>query len=273
MVALIPDFAGALNNAVNYQSPSGSPGIKRNAMVFTSTLRTRADEQRVRSTNSFLTSEISVDAADFFTSRNARSFMPRIAMALNPNSVKFTQPKRFTKKNTRNGTVFFHFTNDQCQNNDVLTLSFKGNTGNIDRRGSLTSAGQSADPFAPTGTAVPVDGDTGALRRILVWHNLYLLTREPMYFSDGIENDFVITYMSALFPQAIDFHGFFNQVLDFEENAKKPNSRDYSFEFTVTSTDPPLENMLDEITTVLDRAVLQPSSTAQILGSNTEVVT
>jgi hypothetical protein len=46
-------------------------------------------------------------------------------------------------------------------------------------------------------------------------------------------------------------NGFFSRVLEFEENAQKPNSRNYSFEFTVTSTFPDLDTVLQAITAVL----------------------
>jgi hypothetical protein len=197
--------------------------------------------------------------------------MTEVSMAINPNSVRFSQPKRWTKKDTREGSVFFHFTNNQGQNNDILTLEFAGNTGNIDRRGSLATPQR--DPFAlKSGTAVDRDlraeQDTGALHKILTWHNLYLLTREPMLLEDGSENKFTISYISTLFPYALIFTGFYNTVLEFEENARKPNSRDYSFGFTVTEVSPPLDEALGMVASVLQDAELAASGTGTILGSN-----
>jgi hypothetical protein len=179
------------------------------------------------------------------------AFQPVIAMALNPKSVRFSQPKRFTKKDTREGSVFFHFTNTRGQNNDILTMSFTGNTGNIDRRGSVgtfnTPGTFSEDRDVPDRSGP----DTGALAKLITWHNLYQLTREPMILADQTLNDFSIRYSSALFPIDIILHGFFSKVLEFEENASKPNSREYNFEFIVNETEPDLDQLLVELGNVI----------------------
>lgn len=227
MVDIAASIAGLLSAGFpEGADPSGQP---RAALVFTSALRLGGSDR------SF------VDASNFFKSA---AFMERIIMAVNPNSIRFRQPKRFVKKDTREGSVFFHFTNSKGQNNDILTMSFNGSTGNIDLRDAFTDAPRT-------------EQSTAALQKMLVWHNLYALTREPMVLSDGTENFFVISYASPLFPLTVDFFGFFNQVLEFEENARKPNSRDYSFEFTVTQTDPPL----DEVLSIIENFLRTPSAT------------
>ena len=192
--------------------------------------------------------------SDFFNGLN-NSYLKVIEMAINPKSVKFTQPKRWTKKDTRTGSVFFHFNNTRGQNNDILTMSFQGNTGNIDTRAYQN----------PNEIAV----DHGGLRKFIIWHNLYLLTREPLLLADNTENVFRISYQSPLLTQTIDFYGFFNAVLDFTENAEKPHSRDYSFDFTVTRTSPDLDGILNAVTaaTVQQIGSDVPLS-ANILGTN-----
>src|SRR5271165_6702385 len=50
--------------------------------------------------------------------------LPVISMAVNPQSIKWTQPKRYTKRDTQEGSVFFHFTNSADQNNDILVCQF-----------------------------------------------------------------------------------------------------------------------------------------------------
>lgn len=57
--------------------------------------------------------------------------MSVINMAVNPQSISWSQDKRIVKRDTMNGSTFFHFTNDASQNNDILKLSFTGKTGNI----------------------------------------------------------------------------------------------------------------------------------------------
>lgn len=161
-----------------------------------------------------------------------------IVMAINPKSVEFEQAKRIQQKNFRNGAVFFHFANSRGQNNDILKIRFQGNTGNIDLRGSLRQ---------------PRDAtrDTGALRKMQTWWNLYHLTREPMLLNNGTLNEFTIKYTSHLLPRPITFYGFFGAVMQFSENADKPNSREYSFEFTVLHTDPDLDQYPNEVINTL----------------------
>lgn len=196
--------------------------------------------------------------------------MPIITMALNPKSVKFSQPKRFVKKDVRNGSVYFHFANNKGQNNDILTMTFAGNTGNIDLRGTFDTVAR--DPSAlQSGTAVDEARqqaqDTGALRKLLVWHNLYQLSREPMLLANNTQNEFFITYISPLFPVPVEFTGFFSRVVDFEENAAKPNSRDYSFEFIVTRTEPDLDFLVGKIFRINEKITnLTVSETATLLN-------
>jgi hypothetical protein len=261
-MSFIPDLAAVLNSALLPTTPRGmsySSGV-RNAMVFTSLLRTR-----IQNLASF-------SGQDATPPNFPHAAVADVIMPLNPNTIRFKQGKRWTKKDTREGSVFFHFTNAQGENNDILSIEFAGNTGLIDRRGSLTTAGEEAEVGSPTGTGIASPDDTGALQKILAWHNLYLLTREPMLLPDMTENVFTITYTSALFPLAVDFNGFYNQVLEFEELALKPNSRGYKFEFTVTSVDPPMETVLDAVFAQMQSSILQPSSTGLILGPNVRVI-
>lgn len=160
--------------------------------------------------------------------------MPVISMAVNPNTIKWNQPKRFNKRDTMNGSVFFHFTNQNGQNNDILTLNFTGNTGNINTQNGLDAS-----------TA------TGADVKLRIWHELYALTREPVLLDGGVKNEFFITYRTVLLPIPVTFIGFFNQVLEFTENAKDPFSRDYNFGFTVTNTSPPLDDLTNKLNSAL----------------------
>lgn len=164
----------------------------REPIIFTSTMRSRDDLR-------------------------PQGLMSSIEMAINPSSIEWDQPKRWTKRDVRDGSVFFHFTNSSGQNNDVLTLNFSGSTGNIS------------------------GGGKEANTKWKVWHNLYLLTREAVVLPDGTPNIIKITYQSNLWRVPIQFLGFFNTVLKFSESADKPNSRDYSFGFTVLETSPDLD--------------------------------
>lgn len=252
-MAILPDFAAMLNNAVA-SSPSNTQtygsGV-RNAIVFSSVLRQR-----------LLNPGTNVIPEDF--PQNAYT---DIVMPINPDTIRFRQGKRISAKNTREGTVYFHFTNKRGQNNDVLVCEISGTTGNIDRRGALTTAADEAEVGQPTGTAIANADDNGAVAKLLAWHNLYLLSMEPILLPDGVENTASMTYISPLFPMNVDFFGHFNQVLDFEELATQPNERPYHFELTVTRTEPPLLSIIDSIFTALQQATLQPSSTGLITGT------
>lgn len=182
--------------------------------------------------------------------------MTNIDMLVNPSSVEWTQPKRMSKVDVRDGSRFFHFLNSAGQNNDFLTLKFSGSTGNIDIRGA---------------------SDTGANQKWLVWHNLYQLTREEVFLGVGAENWFRISYSSNLFAASTagllsepiqQFYGFFDSVLEFTESADKPNSRDYSFSFVVTSAEPDLDEAIDTFTGVGFRYDAPGSS----FGSVTETI-
>lgn len=264
---LIPDLGALLNSALisnASRGPSYASGV-RNAIVFTSSLRERAagaqslaelDQDVFRLTSTLIAS---------------KALLPQVVMPLNPDFVTFRQSKRWTKKDTREGSVFFHFTNEQGQNNDVLTMEFKGSSGNIDRRGVLLTDRQ-REEAAAQGTAISsAQQDTGAIAKILAFWNLYALTREPVLLPDRTENVMTITYISPLFPQTIDFFGFYNQVLDFDETAEEPNERKYRFEFTVTSSDPPIDTIIEDIFSVLQLSTLEPSSTGFITGQNVVV--
>jgi hypothetical protein len=245
MSLLIPDIAGSLNSLLDASSGDQAGTGVREPWVFTS------DKRRGFGRNEF----VSIDP-------NVRRL---IQMQVNPSSVKFTQPKRWVKRDTRDGSTFFHFLNKDGQNNDILTISFSGTSGYIDRRGSQPTTihhdkilGADVD-FETQNNLF----NTGSIEKLIVWHNLYHLTREAMLLENGTENKFYIFYISKVFPITIRFTGFFNQVLDFSEEGAKPNSVDYSFDFTVESVQPELDTLLAQITTVLERfnqPIVQPES-------------
>lgn len=169
-----------------------------------------------------------------------------IAMQVNPHTISFNQPKRRTQQNTQRGTVFHFWADENGQSNDILTISFQGNTGNISGRG-----------------ATP-EQQTASLKRFTVFHNFWQLTREPEYLTDGSFNTMSVVYQSQVFTQPIEFRGHWNKVLTFSDTGKKPNSRDYSAEFTVHETFPDL----NIITSWLLTNFVQTPTTAQAASSN-----
>lgn len=146
-----------------------------------------------------------------------------ISMMVNPNSIKWTQSKRIVKKDTLGGSVYFHFSDKNGRNNDILTLNFSGTTGYIREE----------------------ENDAGS-KKLQIWHDLYSLSMEPMYLPGNIKNEFYISYSTILMPSML-LTGFFSQPLQFSESADKPFMRDYSFGFTVTDSEPSLDGILEQI--------------------------
>lgn len=219
------------NRSTNKQRP-------RVPFIFTSDKRLyMAGAPNLITTNKFDTStQVLVDRGVTFVTYNTRPSTPEggntalIRMSINPKSVKWTQEKRITKKDTITGSTYQHFLNPDDQNNDVLKLDFAGTTGNIQL------------------TDTDTDKITNGLDKLKIFHQLYNLTREEKVFlKNGVwtENHFHIIYETVLFPMGIRFMGFFNSVMSFEENAEDPLKRDYSFTFIVESTTPGLDE-LDE---------------------------
>lgn len=161
------------------------------------------------------------------------SALPIVSMMVNPHTVQWSQPKRFTKRDTMNGSTYFHFSDVNGQNNDILTLKFSGNTGNINTKDISSSQA--------------VGGDA----KLKIWHELYALTREPMLLDGGVKNEFFISYRTPLMPIQITFIGFFTSVLEFTESAATPFSREYSFSFIVTNTSPSLDKLVDKISSAV----------------------
>jgi hypothetical protein len=171
------------------------------------------------------------------SSMNARNGVAPLRMIINPQQVQFAQTKRIQKQDVIGGTVYFHFSNERGQNNDILTLSLSGTTGNIDPRAIQRQIGR------VLGADLTYDR-TGAKDHLLAWLRFYQLTLDPIVdLEHGVPNLVTMTYASALFPKQVKFTGFFMNVLQFSESAQEPFQRQWSVQFTVQSTDPPLDEM------------------------------
>lgn len=152
-----------------------------------------------------------------------------VMLSLNPKSISFDQPKRFSRHDTKTGATFHHFTNSLYENNDVLKLTFQGSTGSI-----VIFSDMSPEEREP------------AQERLRQWHDLYQLTREQMYFQKDnvlVRNRFHIVYASPLIPVPFTFTGFYENVLKFSETADKPRSRSYDMSFIVEEVSPPMSDL------------------------------
>jgi len=240
-MTLIPDFTSALGQTIFGEGGKSFTDPNRVPMTFTSLkrLRTGGIDPSARISGT----ENTASALEFLSTTNPLSApggeLISIEMAVNPNSINFRQPKRITKRDTQEGSVFFHFTNSKGENNDILTLDFRGNTGNLDIRGDVTT---DRGLFSTQGGY-----NTGANRKLLIWHNLWALTREAMLLDDNTRNEFLIMYASVGIPVQIYLIGHYSNVLEFSENADKPFTRDYSMSFTVQEVVPPLSELPTQI--------------------------
>jgi hypothetical protein len=224
----IPDLANALNSANSYTRADGTTG-PRVPMLLTCSMWQKAN-------------------------------LPPIALRINPHSVTFKQAKRVTKRNTQGGTVYFHWSDENGQNNDVLEISFNGRTGNINLQRSLppknTAVGQAFQDVANWISGSDPEGSDQYKNqggsKLFTWSRLYMLTRMPMIdTATGEQNLFQIVYRSPLFPRPLRLTGFFNNVLDFGENAENPFLVDWSFTYVVQSTYPDLDSLSDYLARAL----------------------
>jgi hypothetical protein len=207
------------------KAPPGEPQFI--PLVFWSDWRaanfrsTRSTSSNIRGVDKILLEVMPPDKQGFDLDK------PEVEMKVNPSSIEFAQGKRFVKQDTMRGSVFHHFTNSKGQNNDILTIKLSGSTGNLAMRGTEAE-------------------NALAMERHRVWANLYSLTREPVLVN-GVRNRFHVRLQTLLFSAPVTFTGFFSQVLSFSEHGNKPNSRDYSLEFTVEETDPDLNSLITYI--------------------------
>lgn len=262
-MTLIPDIGNALGQTIFGEGGKPYADPNRIPMSFTSLKRLREGgldpTARLGGIAEELVDEVSGGTGGFISSVGTlstprRGMLPIIEMAVNPDSISFRQPKRITKRDTQEGSIFHHFTNSKGENNDILTLDFSGNTGNIDRRGDINTG---SDSLFNTQNGF----NTGANKKLAIWQNLWQLTREAILLEDNVRNEFLIIYSSTSIPIQISLIGHWSNVLEFSDTAGKPFSRDYSMSFTVESITPPL----DEITSLLSEFAVDPETTAGLV--------
>jgi hypothetical protein len=155
-----------------------------------------------------------------------------LEMSVNPNTMSWSQSKRYSEKKVRKGSVFYHFTDKSGASNDIIRINFKGSTGNIDLRTERLEDGSFKT--------------NGAKDKLTSFYSLYLMSREPVRLIDNTtKNQIYLSIQSPMFPNVIvSLSGFFDSVINFEETAGKPNSRDYDFTYIVEKTDRSMEDLV-----------------------------
>lgn len=156
-----------------------------------------------------------------------------LRMVVNPNSIKFSQPKRITARDLIAGKVYYHWCDSRGKNNDVLTLSISGVTGNIDQR-AINNQNKDA---------------LGNMAKLLAWSKLYTLTADPIV--DPLTNKLNLvtcTIQTTLVPFPIQYTGHFLSVMDFTDDAANPFSKTWSLQFVVRTVNPPLNTIVSLLT-------------------------
>lgn len=189
--------------------------------------------------------------------------IPPVRMKINPQTVTFSQSKRITRRDTQSGAVYFHWTNAAGTNNDVIQINFSGQTGNINLRTGAKQATVVNDMLkqfrdwvksATQQEGLDVANFSGAAK-LVNFLNLYTITREPVVDKQtGYPNHFHISYASPVFGNSIvTFHGFFDRVLEFTDDANDPFNKNYSFSFTATSSSPSMDSIYQYVSSGLGR--------------------
>lgn len=212
-----------------------------------------------------------------------------VSMLMNPSKVDFKQPKRTTSQQTQAGTVFYHWANEDGRNNDILTMEFSGQTGNINiRNGTIKKGfiGAMSDQIAASqGTAGPLGwlnkvaksnsavgsanlgvvlkGDSytaSGASKLSNFLNLYSLTREPLIDPKTHEPIYYyLSYSSPLFGNTyVTFIGHFSRVLEFMDDADNPFSARYSFGFTVQASIPSMDRIFTTVSNNLSAIFTNP---------------
>lgn len=183
-----------------------------------------------------------------------KAVLPYVTMAVNPSTIGFTQPKKIVPKDTMSRKKFLHFTDRRGSNRDVLTLSFAGNSGDIDLRG-----------LEEGDLSTALDN----LRKLISWLNLYGLTCENPYHPMVGKNEMILTYKSNALPHAftgvpIEMHGHFPAVMQWDQTGDKMFSITYKFEFVVHYTVPDIPDAIEALIARLQKTRL---ATQQALNS------
>lgn len=205
--------------------------------------------------------------------------LPALKMLMNPQSVTFRQEKRITRRDTRSGAAFFHWTNQAGSNNDILQLEFSGQSGNISlRRGGfpadnwvagkidqatdwlnekLDQASDSLDSALGVESQGVATDMSGAGKLAQFW-NLHQLTAEPVVDPfDGTPSYSYIQYVSPLFGNTgITFIGHFSRVLDIANDSSEPFTIRYNFGFTAIGSQPSMSMMYTVISENLSQEFL-----------------
>jgi len=206
--------------------------------------------------------------------------IPGLSMSMNPSSVSFSQPKRTTMRKTQGGTTFMHWTDSSGRNNDILTMGFQGQTGNINVRRGMRKTWDTSSPYPGMGWmdkvgqgvnyankklndfedaildegpggVVPagLEKDLSGVTKLAKFWDLYRLTTEPVLLPSGLPNYASIYYSSVVFGNmSVRFMGHFDQVLEFSDTADDPFNKQYTFSFVVEATEPRMDIIYEAVT-------------------------
>lgn len=179
-----------------------------------------------------------------------------VQMTINPNSVKFDQPKRISSaRRTIGGTTYFNWSDRKGRNLDNLTMTISGETGPISGLGKTSDLQKKTGLITTNGTFI----GTRAQKNAQNWAKFYCLTAEPSIDPLTLKpNVWSIRYKSLLFPDVI-FTGFFLEVLQFSDEAASPFSKRYTARFIVTGVSPDIltiQNLIGSVDVPIQQGVV-----------------
>lgn len=161
-----------------------------------------------------------------------------LRMVINPQAIEFAQPKRISVRDTIGGKVYHHWTDSRGRNNDILTLTIRGMTGNIDPR-------VLKDETTKEGKKSSRKSALGNLAKHLAWAKLYQLTADPIIDPlDNTVNTVTCTIQTVLLPFPIQFAGHFPAVMGFSDTVDTPWNKSWSLSLVVQSINPPLSTIV-----------------------------
>ena len=157
---------------------------------------------------------------------------PGITMLINPESVQWVMPFRWSRVNTFGGTIFHRWQNFYKDPTDLPTLKIRMNTGNLLLPSMIRRVLDARNsPGTNYGTTFSADDKRAAFFKFCS------LTHQSAFTDDGEPNLISVQYKSVLFGQ-INLYGIFTDPLTFTEDAMKPFNVVYEIGLTVVRQNP-----------------------------------
>lgn len=141
---------------------------------------------------------------------------PNLTATIYPISIDFRQAKRITKRDNLDGSVIQHFNNRFNNNNDLLELTIKASTKNID--GTVTGS---------------PDDDGERLDNLENFYTIMALAEEPPFISGNEFNYIDLTFCTPIQRAPINLYAVFKEMPKFTEDASKQKVVEFTMDFWI----------------------------------------